>query len=176
MEGKMRNFRKYGWFSIVSLLAVASLFLVMSSPAAAQPRPMTQDVYTPIAKGYDLIRDGKYEAAKFQFQTAVKKDPFNPFALNNLAVLEEKAGNLKSALANLKDATKHAAEYKDKVQQTCFVGGGCMAVKPVKAVGKTSSILPIIQENIKKLEPKVKALPPVPSAPPAMEGKPKPKK
>ena len=95
---------------------------------------MSDDVYAPISKGYDLIRDGKYEAARDQFAAAVKLDPFNPFALNNLAVLDEKDGKLNDALAHLKDATTHAAEYKDKVAQTCFVGGGCMAVKPVRAV------------------------------------------
>ena len=101
---------------------------------------MADDVYTPIAKGYDLVREGNYEAARYQFAEAVKRDPFNPFALNNLAVLDEKDGKLNDALAHLKDATTHAVDYKDKVAQTCFVGGGCMAVKPVQAVGETSSI------------------------------------
>jgi tetratricopeptide (TPR) repeat protein len=112
-------------------------------------------VFTPITKGYDFIRDGKYEAARNEFAKAVKLDPFNPFALNNLAVLDERDGKLNDALAHLKDATIHAAEYKDKVAQTCFAGGGCMAVKPVRAVGETSSILPIIQENTKKLAPRL---------------------
>ncbi len=132
---------------------------------------MPEDVYTPISKGYDLIRDGKYDAAKNEFGMAVKLDKFNPFALNNLAVLDERDGKLNDALAHLKDATIHAAEYKDKVAQTCFAGGGCMAVKPVRAVGETSSILPIIQENTKKLEAKIAATgtpPPAGSPPPIM--------
>ncbi|MCX5893111.1 MAG: hypothetical protein NTW80_09100 [Deltaproteobacteria bacterium] len=115
---------------------------------------MPDDVYTPISKGYDLIRDGKYEAARNEFAKAVKLDSFNPFALNNLAVLDEKDGKLNDALAHLKDATTHAADYKDKTPQTCFVGGGCMAVKPVRAVGETSEISKIIDENIAKLEAK----------------------
>jgi hypothetical protein len=130
---------------------------------------MPDDVYTPISKGYDLIRDGKYEAARYEFADAVKRDKFNPFALNNLAVLDERDGKLNDAMAHLKDATIHAAEYKDKVAQTCFAGGGCMAVKPVRAVGETSSILPIIQENTKKLEAKIAATktpPPAGSPPP----------
>ena len=125
---------------------------------AAGPRPlMSDDVYTPISKGYDLIRDGKYEAAREQFNQAAKLDNMNPFALNNLAVLDEREGKLNDALAHLKDATINAADYKDKVAQTCFVGGGCMAVKPVRAVAETSTILPIIQENMKKLEAKMAA-------------------
>lgn len=121
---------------------------------------MADDVYTPIAKGYDLIREGNYAAARYQFAEAVKRDPFNPFALNNLAVLDEKDGKLNDALAHLKDATTHAAEYKDKVGQTCFVGGGCMAAKPLREYAKnlppqsSSPIATIIQENIQKLEAK----------------------
>ena len=136
---------------------------------------MPVDVYTPIAKGYDFVREGKYEAAKMEFATAAKLDKFNPFALNNMAVLEEREGKLNDALANLKSATLHAAEYKDKAAQTCFAGGGCMAVKPTREAGETSTILPIIQENIKKLEAKMAAqkTPPPPVSPPPMVPPPK---
>ncbi len=175
----MRNTRK--WFLI---LAIAALSLVLASPLLAQYPPpkgppgttptggamMPDDVFTPIAKGYDLIREGKYEAARYQFADAVKRDKFNPFALNNLAVLDEREGKLNDAMANLKAAEEHAANYRDKVVQTCFAGGGCMAVKPVRALGETSSILPIIQENIKKLQAKMAATgtPPPPGSPPPM--------
>jgi hypothetical protein len=175
----MRNTRKYLLF-----LMVAALSLVLASPLLAQnPQPthtpgagptggamMPEDVFTPIAKGYDLIREGKYDAAKFEFETAVKRDRYNPFALNNLAVIEEHQGHLNAALANLKDATSHAAAYKDKVTQTCFVGGGCMAVKPQRTMGTESTILPIIQENIAKLEAKIAATKTAPPAgsPPAV--------
>jgi hypothetical protein len=162
----------------VILLVVAALFLFVSSPVLAQPKGgalMAEDVFTPIAKGYDLVRDGKYDAAKYEFETAVKRDRHNPFALNDLAVLEERAGQLNDALANLKDATTHAAAYHDKVVQTCFVGGGCLAVKPVRAAADHSEIAPIIQENIKKLEAKMAAqkTPAPAGSPPAMVPPPK---
>jgi tetratricopeptide (TPR) repeat protein len=162
----------------VILLVVAALFLFVASPVLAQPKGgalMAEDVFTPIAKGYDLVRDGKYDAAKYEFETAVKRDRHNPFALNNLAVLEERAGKLNDALANLKDATTHAAAYKDKVVQTCFVGGGCLAVKPVRAAADKSEIAPIIAENIKKLEAKMAAqkTPAPAGSPPAMVPPPK---
>ena len=110
-----------------------------------------------------------------QFATAAKLDKFNPFALNNLAVLDEREGKLNDALANLKDATLHAAQYLDKTAQTCFAGGGCMAVKPTRELGTTSTILPIIQENISKLEAKIAATktPPPPVSPPPMVPAPK---
>jgi tetratricopeptide (TPR) repeat protein len=163
----MRNSRKYVIFTVV-----AALCLFMAMPVLAQPKGgalMEQDVFTPIALGYDFVREGKYEAAQNEFAKAVKADKFNPFALNNMAVLEERAGKLNDALANLKAATTHADAYLDKVTQTCFAGGGCLAVKPLREKGDKSSIAPIIQENIKKLEAKIAATgakPPAGSPPP----------
>lgn len=163
----MRNTRKYVIFTLV-----AALCLCMAMPVLAQPKGgkmMAMDVFTPIAQGYDFVREGKYEAAKNEFAKAVKADRYNPFALNNMAVLDERDGKLNDALANLKDATTNANDYFDKVTQTCFAGGGCLAVKPLREAGEKSSIAPIIQENIAKLEAKIKATgtaPPAGSAPP----------
>jgi tetratricopeptide (TPR) repeat protein len=163
----MRKTRKY---AIIG--SVVALCLIMAVPVLAQPKGgalMPMDVFTPIAMGYKFVQEGKYEAAKNQFGIAIKRDRHNPFALNNLAVLEERQGKLNDALANLKDATTHANAYLDKVSQTCFVGGGCLAVKPLREKGTASSIAPIIQENIKKLEAKIAATgtkpPPVTPAP-----------
>lgn len=184
----MRHIRKCMFIAVIIALSLALAIPVLAQ--GGPPGPGTQsapkgtvrggglmpdDVYTPIAHGYDLIRDGKYEAARNEFEKASKLDHFNPFALNNLAVLDEREGKLNDALAHLKDATLHATQYKDKVAQTCFAGGGCMAVKPVRAVGETSTILPIIQENTKKLEAKIAATktPPPPVSPPPITPAPK---
>ena len=164
--------RKY-----VILAVVAALCLFMAMPVMAQPKGgalMSMDVFTPIAQGYDFVREGKYEAAKNEFGKAVKADRFNPFALNNLAVLDEREGKLNDALAHLKDATTHSDEYFDKVTQTCFAGGGCLAVKPLRELGEHSSITPIIMENIQKLEAKIAATgtaPPPGTAPPMVPPK-----
>jgi tetratricopeptide (TPR) repeat protein len=162
--------RKY---VILTVVAALCLFMAMPMPAPAQPKGgalMSMDAFTPIAMGYDFVREGKYAAAKDQFGKAVKADRYNPFALNNMAVLEEREGKLNDALANLKDATTYANDYKDKVVQTCFAGGGCLAVKPLREKGEKSSIAPIIQENIKKLEAKIAATKhaPPPTSPPPM--------
>ncbi len=180
----MRNTRK-----CLLIMVIAALSLVLASPLLAQYPPpkgppgvtptggamMPEDVFTPLSKGYDFIREGKYEAARAQFADVAKKDRFNPYALNNLAVLDEREGKLNDALAHLKDAVPTAGNYKDKIAQTCFAGGGCMAVKPVRAVGDTSEILPIIQENITKLQAKIAATgtPPPPGSPPPMSPPPK---
>ncbi|HZE21683.1 MAG TPA: tetratricopeptide repeat protein [Desulfobaccales bacterium] len=164
----MRNGRKYVIFAVA-----AALCLCMAMPVLAQPKGgalMKKDVFTPIAMGYKFIQEGKYAAAKHEFEIAVKRDPGNSFALNNMAVLEERAGHLNDALALLQDATKHANAYLDKVSQTCFVGGGCLAVKPLREKGSKSTIAPIVQENIKKLEAKIAATkhPAPPVTPPKM--------
>ncbi|MBM4284834.1 MAG: hypothetical protein FJ128_06240 [Deltaproteobacteria bacterium] len=162
--------KRYGFFLLV-LVGVAALSMMLSAPAQAQPRPMEEDVFTPLIKGYDFMRQGKYDAAKMEFETALKKDRFNPFALNNLAALVEKEGKLKDAMAYLVDAQKHAGKYLDKVQETCFVGGLCAGVKPLKEMGTESGIAKVIKENIEKLQAKMAQTPqtPEPSKPPKMK-------
>jgi tetratricopeptide (TPR) repeat protein len=144
----------------VILAVVAALCLFVALPVMAQPKGgalMKMDAFTPIAQGYDFIREGKYDAAKNEFAKAMKADPNNSFAFNNNAILLEREGKLNDALALLNRASEHANEYLDKVTQTCFAGGGCLAVKPLREVGEKSSIAPIVQENIAKLEAKIKA-------------------
>lgn len=166
--------RKSVGFAVMSVLVLVGFSLLLTPPTMAQPKAgslMAEDVFTPIAMGYDLMRDGKYEAAEAQFKLALKADSFNSFALNNLAALEEKKGKLKDAMAYLTGAGKYADRYLNQVEQTCFVGGLCAAVKPIKKTGTESTIAPIIAENMKKLKAKVAATPtkPVPSTPPKMK-------
>jgi len=169
----MRNTRNL-MTVVACLLAVGFLFasVALAQPARTGPRGlMEEDVFTPLAKGYDLLREGKYEAAEYEFKDALSRDRYNPFALNNLAVLQERDGKLKDALAYLTDAKEHAAEYLEQVDQTCFVGGLCDAVKPVRKLGPTSAIAPIVNENYQKLQEKIaKAhMAPEPSTPPPMK-------
>jgi tetratricopeptide (TPR) repeat protein len=168
----MRNTRNL-MIVVACLLAVGLLF---TSVALAQQRTgpralMVEDVFTPLAKGYDLLAEGKYEAAEYQFKDALSRDRYNPFALNNLAVLQERNGKLKDALAYLTDAKEHAAEYLEQVEQTCFVGGLCTAAKPVRKLGPTSAIAPIVDENYNKLQEKIAKTPMAPetSTPPTMK-------
>ena len=159
---------KWSTVLVVSALAV---FLVISSSALAQPRPMAQDVFTPLTKGYDLMRAGKYEAAEAEFKTALSKDRYNPFALNNLAAIKTQEGKLKEAMAYLTDAQTHAKDYLDKYQEVCFTEGLCTGVKPLKVMGNESTIAKVVAENTAKLKAKMAASPSpaVPSTPPPME-------
>lgn len=150
---------------------MAAALGLMAAPALAQPKSgalMQEDVFTPLSKGYDLMRQGKYEAAEYQFKAAMKADEFNPFALNNLAALEEKKGNYKDAMAYLTEAGKFADRYRDKIEQTCFIGGLCAGVKPIRQMGTESAVAKVVTENLDKLQAKMKAMPakPEPSKPP----------
>lgn len=168
----MRNTRKWVGLSIAVLFGVACLFAVMSSPAIAQPRLMKEGIYTSLIKGYDFMKAGKYDAAQMEFQKVTKVDPYNPFANNNLAVIMEKRGKLQEAMSDLKNGLTHAKEYYDKLQQICFPGGLCYAVRPVRKLGKESSIAPIIAENIKRLKTKMGPKPKdIPAKIPPMEKK-----
>lgn len=152
---------------------MAAALGLMAAPALAQPKSgalMQEDVFTPLSKGYDLMRQGKYEAAEYQFKAAMKSDEFNPFALNNLAALEEKKGNYKDAMAYLTEAGKFADRYRDKIEQTCFIGGLCAGVKPIRQMGTESAVAKVVTENLDKLQAKMKAMPakPEPSKPAKM--------
>jgi tetratricopeptide (TPR) repeat protein len=161
--------------SVISLVLAVGLCLLLAAPATAQGTvpagSIPADLWTPLNEGYTLLAAGKYDAAAVQFKKVTKKDLNNPFALNNLAAIASQKGDYKGAMALLKQATTHADKYKNKVSQTCFVAGLCNAVKVSKEMGAVSTVAPLIQENIAKLEPKVKALPPKPSTPPPMEKK-----
>ncbi len=169
--------RSAKWTTILALSALA-VFLLITSSAMAQPRIMPEDVFTPLTKGFDLMRAGKYDAAEAEFKTALSRDRYNPFALNNLAAIKAQEGKLKEALAYLTDASKYANDYKYKIQQVCFTGGLCTGVKPVKEVGNESVIAKTVAENMAKLKAQIAATPekPVPSTPPPMEKMPPAKK
>ena len=169
--------RNVKWTTVLALSALA-VFLLITTSAMAQPRMMSKDVYTPLAKGYDLMRAGNYAAAEAEFKTALSKDRYNPFALNNLAAIKTQEGKLKEAMAYLTDAQTHAKEYLDKYQEVCFTGGLCTGVKPIKVMGTESTIAKVVADNMKKLKAKIAATPskPVPSTPPPMEKVPAEKK
>lgn len=160
--------------SVVSLVLAVGLGLLLVVPTSAQfpgEGSMSGEVYGYIDKGYAFLMEGKYDAAAMEFKKATQLDNTNPFALNNLAAIESQKGNYKSAMALLQQATIKADKYKEKVGQTCFVAGLCNAVKPKKELGPTSTIAPIVQDNIAKLKPKLDAMPPSPTEPPKIDKK-----
>lgn len=163
--------RKLRWVVGLTL----GLCLLMAIPVLAQSDYVSgvfpSQIYGPLNQGYKLLADGKYDAAAVEFEKVTKIDNTNPFALNNLAAIQEQKGHLREAMALLQQATLKADLYKQQVAQTCFVAGLCTAVKPKQEMGATSTIAPIIRDNIAKLQPKIDALPPQPSSPTPMTPK-----
>jgi tetratricopeptide (TPR) repeat protein len=160
--------------SATSLVLALGLCLMLAVPVMAQlttwgSGPFPVSIYGPLNEGFDALNAGNYDLAAVKFKEVLKVDVNNPFALNNLAAIEEQKGHYREAMAFLQQATSHASEYLQKVTQTCFVAGLCTAVKPSKEMGSISTIAPIVQDNITKLQPKIDALPPQPSSPPPMK-------
>ena len=85
----------------------------------------------------------------------LKSISYNPYALNNLAVLAEKQGKLKEAMAYLLKAETYAAGYMHKPEEICEGGGLCLAVVPSTQKSQTSSIASLIHSNINLLRIKI---------------------
>jgi tetratricopeptide (TPR) repeat protein len=121
----------------------------------AQPQHCTGAVFLPLSQGYEALRAGQDDQAWAEFEKVIKIDPYNPYALNNLAVLAEKQGKLKEAMAFLLDAETYAAEYLHKVDEICEGRGLCLAMVPSQQKGQTSSIASLIHGNINLLRTKI---------------------
>jgi len=152
----MQRFRASGIF-FLSLL-IFTLWQHLTAPAWAQPRVLPEDAYTPLNLSYQYMKSGKTDAARVQLEQVIQADRYNPYALNNLAVISEQQGRLKEALAYLLDAETHAAEYTEKPEELCQVGGLCMALKPSRVQGSMSSIAALVHGNINLLKIKIAQL------------------
>ena len=133
---------------VIPVLAWSLTVLLAAVPAAAQPQFCTEAVFPLLSQGYAALRAGQDDQARQHFEAVVKIDRYNPYALNNLAVLAERQGNLKEAMALLLAAETFAVEYLFKADEICEGGGLCLAVSPFPAKGQSSSISSIIRSNI----------------------------
>lgn len=154
--------------AFLSLLAVVTVLGILFGPlgplpAPAQPHLCTDDLFPPLAAGYAALRAGEEDKARAEFEKVLRVDAFNPYALNNLAVLAERQGKLKEAMAYLLTAETYAASYCHKLEEICEGGGLCLAVLPSAEKGPNSSIVAIIHSNILLLRQKIsKSGPPAP--------------
>jgi Flp pilus assembly protein TadD len=149
----MPRLRASGIFLFSLLIFI--LWQHLPAPVWAQTRLLSEDAYTPLSLSYQYMKSGKTGAARAQLEQIIQADPYNPYALNNLAVISEQQGRLKEALAYLLDAETHAAEYTEKPEELCQVGGLCMALKPSRAQVSRSSIAALIHGNINLLKIKI---------------------
>lgn len=133
-----------------SLLILGTVSLV-----TAQPQLCTDEVFAPLSQGYEALRAGKDDQARLEFEKVIKIDRYNPYALNNLAVLAERQGKLKEAMAYLLEAETYAAEYMHKVDEICEGSGLCLAVVPSTQKSRRSSVASLVHSNINLLRTKI---------------------
>jgi len=149
----MARLRASGLFLLSVLIFI--LWGHLSAPAWAQPRLVPEYVYNQLSLSYQYMKSGKTDAARAQLEQVLKADPHNSYALNNLAVISEQQGRLKEAMAYLLAAETYAAEYTEKPEELCDVGGLCMALKPSRAQVSKSSIAALVHGNINLLKIKI---------------------
>lgn len=141
------------------------LGLLGAAPLGAQPHLCTEAVFEPLAKGYQALRAGNDDLARVEFDKVLQIDAYNPYALNNLAVLAERQGKLKEAMAYLLRAETYAAEYLHKPGELCEGGGLCVALAPSAEKGQASSIAAVVRSNIHLLRLKIGQAPVHPAEP-----------
>lgn len=140
-------------------MTIISLAGVAISLAASEPRTLSDEVFGMLQKGYQLLSQSKFDAAQKEYEKVIKIDFDNPFANNNLAVIMEKQGKLKDALAYLTIGEKFAAEYVNELETAYLFGTVCAAVNPEKTTGEKSRLAEVIAENKKKLTEKMDTQP-----------------
>ncbi len=88
-------------------------------------------------RGFDMMQQGKNEEAKNFFQEALKIDPQNPYALYNMGVLYEEAGNDETA--------------KKMYQQVILTGTSMTAENTGNPLSDGVSLLQLARERIEGL-------------------------
>jgi tetratricopeptide (TPR) repeat protein len=145
---------------IIAIL-VALTFIATASAAFGQgicpPAKITGSIESILSRGYCLFIAGKYKEAQAEFELALKKDPGNPVALNDLAAVMVKINKLDKADTYLKEALPRAKGYMMLVNRVCGVQDICLAVEPYKVGGGNQDLGELVQMNINMVEAKMAA-------------------
>jgi tetratricopeptide (TPR) repeat protein len=147
--------------SKVIAILLALTFIATASAAFAQgicpPAKITGSVESILSRGYCLFIAGKYKEAEKEFELALKKDPGNPVALNDLAAVMVKLNKLDKADTYLKEALPKAKGYMMLVNRVCGVQDICLALEPYKVGGGNQDLGELVQMNINMVEAKMAA-------------------
>jgi tetratricopeptide (TPR) repeat protein len=147
--------------SKVIVILVALTFIATASAAFAQgicpPAKITGSLESILSRGYCLFIAGKYKEAEKSFEDALKKDPGNPVALNDLAAVMVKINKLDKADTYLKQALPRAKGYMMLVNRVCGVQDICLALEPYKVGGGNQDLGQLVELNIKMVEAKMAA-------------------
>jgi tetratricopeptide (TPR) repeat protein len=121
------------------------------------PAKITGDIESMLSRGYCLFIAGNYKEAQEEFEKVLQKDPGNPVALNDLAVVMVKENKLDKADTYLKEALPRAQGYKMLVNRVCGVQDICLAVEPYKVGGGNQDLGELVKMNINMVEAKMAA-------------------
>jgi tetratricopeptide (TPR) repeat protein len=147
--------------SKVIAIVLALTFLAAASAAFAQgicpPAKITGSVESILSRGYCLFIAGKYKEAEKTFEMALKKDPGNPVALNDLAAVMVKLNKLDKADSYLKEALPKAKGYMMLVNRVCGVQDICLALEPYKVGAGNQDLGQLVELNIRMVEAKMAA-------------------
>jgi len=137
-----------------SWLAVLMLMLALgAAPLRAQEEP---NLTAALVRSYDLLEEGKLPEAKAIYQEILKKHPDHPLALNNLAYIQIKEGDLAAARATLTRALSTAPGYRLKVNKVCAVEGICLAFRPGGPAYGDQDLEPLVRLNLSLVEERLR--------------------
>ena len=135
---------------MIAAAAAAAIWL-KSAGALAQT---CNDFTRLMIQSYDLLEAGKTDEAQRLYEEALKEDPGNPLALNNLGAIMVKKGKYKEGLAYLQQALPKAKGFKVKINRVCEIDGVCLAFRPLQAEYGDLDLEPLVRLNIQLVRQK----------------------
>lgn len=102
------------------MIVVAGALTAIAACASSTPEPVVQPVTAPVKRyapqnpfetmGRASLAAGETERATYEFEEALRVNPFDPVSLNNLAVAKAEQGDYHSAVELLSRASRLAPE------------------------------------------------------------------
>ncbi len=135
---------------LAALLAGLLVLGPVSVPAQEEP-----ELTEALVRSYDLLEAGNYPEAKKIYQEILSRHPDHPLALNNLAFIQIKEGDLPGARASLERALTKAAGYRLQVNKVCAVEGICLAFRPGGPAYGDQDLEPLVRLNLSLVREKL---------------------
>jgi len=135
---------------MIAAAAAAAIWLKSAGALAQTGKDFTRLMI----QSYDLLEAGKTDEAQRLYEEALKEDPGNPLALNNLGAIMVKKGKYKEGLAYLQQALPKAKGFKVKINRVCEIDGVCLAFRPLQAEYGDLDLEPLVRLNIQLVRQK----------------------
>jgi tetratricopeptide (TPR) repeat protein len=135
---------------MIAAAAAAAIWLGSAGALAQTGKDFTRLMI----QSYDLLEAGKTDEAQKLYEEALKEDPGNPLALNNLGAIMVKKGKYKEGLAYLQQALPKAKGFKVKINRVCEIDGVCLAFRPLQAEYGDLDLEPLVRLNIQLVRQK----------------------